>query len=113
MGLGPVSKEVDEREGESRGLEGEQADPERKTIPPPHSTGPNPDKGLRLSPKARGSCVGWQAAAARCLLPVETPCLTWGLLPTPGQRLVQWAARQSCGTPGLYQLLEQPGLELS
>lgn len=88
MGLRPVSKEMDEREGESRGLEGEQGDPERKTIPPPHSKGPNPDKGLLLSPKARWLCVGWQEAEARCLLPAETPRLRRGLLPAPGGRLV-------------------------
>lgn len=115
MGLRPVSKEMDEREGESRGLEGEQGDPERKTIPPPHSKGPNPDKGLWLSPKARWLCVGWQEAEARCLLPAETPRLRRGLLPAPGGRLVLafGVARQSCSTPGLYQLPDWPGLELS
>lgn len=88
VGLGPVSKEMDEREGESRGLEGEQGDSERKTIPPLHSKGPNPDKGLRLSPRVRWSCVERQAAEAHCLLLAETPCLPQGLLPAPGGRLV-------------------------
>lgn len=87
MGLGPVSKEMDEREGESRGFEGEQGDTEKKMIPPPHSKGLNPDKGLRLSPGARWSCVGGQAAEARCLLLVETPLLPQGLLPSPRGRL--------------------------
>lgn len=88
MGLGPVSKEMDERKGESRGLEGEQGDLERKTISPSHSKGLNPDKGLWLFPKARWLCVGRQAAEARSLLPAESPHLRRGLLPASGERLV-------------------------
>lgn len=88
MGLGPVSKEMDEREGESRGLEGEQGDPERETIPPPHSKGLNPDKGLWLSPKARWSCVGWQRHVAFCQWrPHACPR---GCSPLLKGRLVQW-----------------------
>lgn len=103
MGLGPVSKEMDEREGESRGLEGEQGDPERKMIPPSHGKGLNTDKGLWLSPKARRSCVGWQAAEACCLLLSESSCLCWVLLPAPVGRLNLALGQQ--GTLSLLSLV--------
>lgn len=80
MGLGLASKEIDERERESRELEREQGDPERKMIAPPRSKGLDGDKGLQFS---LGKAV---VAEEHCLLLVETntgprSCsLLWGRL---------------------------------
>lgn len=87
------------------GLEEEQGDPERKTIPPSHSKGPNTDKGLWLSPEV---VCGMEAAEACCLLLSESPRLCWGTSPcsygkTEGQQ----------GTPGPYHFPDWSGLELS
>lgn len=89
------------RDKESRALEGELGDPERKTIAPPHSEGLNPDKGLRFS---SGEGV---AAEPSCLLPVEAHCLPWllptlGMTPVCGDRAVAHRAGDAgaLGSPG-------------
>lgn len=81
------------REKESRALEGELGDPERKTITPPHSKGLNPDKGLWSS---SGKGV---TAELSCLLLEESRCLPW-LLPTPGKTPVCGGRAGDAGAPG-------------
>lgn len=78
---------MDEREGESRGLEEEQEDAGRKTIPPPHSKEPNTDKGLWLSPEARWWCVGWGQQGHAAFSCHRAHACAGVLLPAPAGRL--------------------------
>lgn len=102
MGLGLASKEIDERERESRGLEGARGDPERKMIAPPRSKGLDGDKGLQFSLWQRSIAFSWwkpNTGPGSC-------SLLWGRFVLVEAELQHtWASwGQRCWSPGDEEL---------